>query len=336
MQSMNIVCRRYVLTGFLLSKLYFRLPKFQVASFLAMTLLWKSKLKKEFPMNKRFSFFITISFLFAFASLVVASDLALYTGPPNPDWISKDAVTKAADIIMKDAKIKSIFKKIDNFGDGDEVGDDSPLAKWTKAHTGDKQKDVIVLVCGTTPSGLYPFPNKQPDGSNVENFIEDGNVLINIADWIFYMSYEGGVRSADNGGSGAANIFDIPGLSFDSRSNNMKVNANGKKYLPSLVDFTNDRPWHVEQFKGTDWEVTTFAEADANNADPAVAVNKKYGGIIAALLQKAAPIWSGDDPRGKVVVEFITNWLTEHGGLKASAVDSKDKLTATWGEIKSQ
>jgi hypothetical protein len=287
-------------------------------------------------MTKRFSFFTTISFLFTFASLAVASDLALYSGPPNDGWISRAAVADAAKIIMENAKIKSLFKKIDNFGDGDEVGDNSPLAKWTKAHTGDKQKDVIVLVCGTTPSGLYPFPNQKPDGSNVEKFIEDGNILINIADWIFYMSYEGGVRIADNGASGAANIFDIPGLDFGSRTNNMKVNANGKKYLPSLTDFTTDRPWHVEQFKGADWEVTTFAEADANNADPAVAVNKKYNGIIAALLQKAAPTWPGDDPRGKVVVEFITTWLTEHGGLKASAVDSKDKLTTTWGEIKSQ
>ncbi|MBM3238797.1 hypothetical protein FJZ31_21110 [Candidatus Poribacteria bacterium] len=286
-------------------------------------------------MTKRFSFPIVISFLFAFASLAVASDLALYTGPTNPGWISPVAVEVTADMIMKDPKIKSTYKKIDNFGDGDEVGDSSPLAKWTKAHTGNKEIDVIVLVCGTTPSGLYPFPNKQPDGSNVEKFIEDGNILINIADWIFYMSYEGGVRSADNGPSGAANVFDIPGLSFGSRNNNMKVNANGKKYLPSLTDFTSDRPWHLEQFKGTDWEVTTFAEAGANDADPAVAVNKKYGGIIAALMQKAAPTWpEGDEHRAKVLIEFMNNWLLEHAELKP--VDSKDKLTTTWGEIKSQ
>jgi len=287
-------------------------------------------------MTKRYFSFITISLLFAFASLTLASDMALYTGPTNPDWISNAAVAEIADMIMKDAKIKRLFDNIENFGDGDEVGDKSPLAKWTQAHTGNKRQDVIVLVCGTTPSGLYPFPNKEPDGSNVELFIEDGNVVINIADWIFYMSYEGGVRSANNGGDGAANIFDIPGLSFGSRSNGMKVNANGKKYLPSLEDFTTDRPWHLEQFNNTDWEVTTFAEAGANDADPAVAVNKEYGGIIAALLQKAAPTWPGDDPRGPVTVEFITNWLAENGNLEGAAVDSKDKLATTWGEIKGQ
>lgn len=112
------------------------------------------------------------------------------------------------------------------------------------------------------------------------------------------MNYEGGVRSPDNGADGTANIFNIPGLSFDSRNNAMKVNADGKKYLPSLKDFTTDRPWHLEQFKVTDWEVTTFAEAGPNDADPAVAVHKKTNRIIAALIQKA---WT-DPPLQKIIV----------------------------------
>ena len=148
------------------------------------------------------------------------------------------------------------------------------------------------------------------------------------------MSYEGHVRSADNGPSGAANVFDIPGLDFGSRNNNMKVNANGKKYLPSLKDFTDDRPWHVEQFAGKDWEVTTFAEADANNADPAVAVNKKTGGIIAAIMQKAWPNpAAAEDNSGEVAVEFVKNWLSQKIKLGAS-VESADKLSVTWGKIK--
>ncbi|MFQ6008955.1 MAG: hypothetical protein ACE5K8_08410, partial [Candidatus Zixiibacteriota bacterium] len=261
-----------------------------------------------------------------------------YTGPTNPGWISPDAVAQAADIIMNDAGIQSIFGSIDNFGDGDEVGYDSPLGQWTKDHTGNGQQDVIVTVCGTTPSALYQFPNVDPDGSNVENFIEDGNVVINIADWIFYMSYEGGVRSADNGADGAANVFDIPGLSFSNRGGPQIPTAEGEKYIPSLKEFQSARPWHMEQFDGTDWEVTAFAKADDTTADPAVAVNKVYGGIIAAMWQKDAPTWpDGDDPRGPGVVEFITNWLTEHGNLtlpSGTSVEPQDKLATTWGQLK--
>ncbi|MFQ6008957.1 MAG: hypothetical protein ACE5K8_08420 [Candidatus Zixiibacteriota bacterium] len=276
--------------------------------------------------------------LFGLASIALGgqNDLALYTGPTNPGWISPVAVAEIADLIKNDAGIKRIFKHIDDFGDGDEVGDDSPLAKWTKAHTGNGQQDVIVTVCGTTPSALYPFPNKKPDGSNVENFIEDGNVVINIADWIFYMSYEGGVRSADNGAAGAANVFDVPGLTFSNRGGPQKPTEAGKKYLPkSLKEFQSARPWHLEQLEKTDWEVTAFAKADDITADPAVAVNKKYGGIIAAMWQKDAPIWPGDDPRGPGIIEFITNWLPENAEGFMS-VDVKEKLATTWGEIKSQ
>jgi hypothetical protein len=227
--------------------------------------------------------------------------------------------------------LKSIFASISDFGDGEE----EDLGNWGSAHTGNGQVDVIILACGTTPSSLYPFPNAEPDGSVVEEFIDDGNVVINIADWIFYMSYEGGVRSPDNGPNGAANVFDVPGLSFGSRCNNMQVNDNGSKYLPSLSDFTSDRPWHLEQLEGTDWEVTTFAECGANDADPAVAVNSVTGGIIAALIQKAWPNPAeGDDNRGEVTIEFVENWLIENADIGGASVDAAGKLSTTWGTIK--
>ncbi len=73
---------------------------------------------------------------------------------------------------MNHAGVKGLFNKIENFGNGDEVGAESPLGKWCVNHTGNGQQDVIALACGTTPSALYEFPNKMPDGSNVENFIE--------------------------------------------------------------------------------------------------------------------------------------------------------------------
>jgi len=277
--------------------------------------------------HKKTLFFTTIILAFVFASVTLASDLALYTGPTNPGWISNDSCRREGDDIIKG--VKGLFGSIDDFGDGAEAN----LGTWCVAHTGNGQVDVIVTVSGTMPGSLYQFPNVDPDGSPVEEFVDDGNVLINIADWIGYMSYEGGVRSADNGGAGAANIFDIPGLSFGSRNNTMVVNATGKKYLPSLVDFSDDRPWHVEQFAGTDWDVTTFADADADNADPAVAVNSVTGGVIAAMIQKAWPSPAvADDNRGEVVVELILNWLPENSDIVA--VEPGGKVSATWGELK--
>ena len=266
-----------------------------------------------------------------------AADLAIYSGPTNPGWISQDAAIANGETIANDADMKAIFETINVYGDGDEVGYDSALGLWMQEHTGNGQQDVFIAASGTAPSAIYQFPNADPDGSNIENFVEDGNVFINVADWILYMSYEGGTRSDDNGAAGAANVFDIPGLSFGNRGGPAVPTEMGQKYIPSLVEFQSDRPWHLEQFEGTDWEVTPFAISndDANSADPAVAVNQTYGGIIAAMWQKAQPDWDGDDPRATGVIEFIANWLVENGEITTTPVEPQDKVATTWGRIKS-
>lgn len=266
-----------------------------------------------------------------------AADLAIYSGPTNPGWISQEAAIANGEAVANDADMKAIFETINVYGDGDEVGYDSALGLWMQEHTGNGQQDVFIAASGTAPSAIYQFPNADPDGSNIENFVEDGNVFINVADWILYMSYEGGSRSADNGADGAANVFDIPGLSFGNRGGPAVPTEMGSKYIPSLVEFQSDRPWHLEQFEGTDWEVTPFAVSndDPNSADPAVAVNQTYGGIIAAMWQKAQPDWEGDDPRAAGVIEFIANWLVENGEITTTPVEAQDKVATTWGRIKS-
>ena len=279
---------------------------------------------------------LSLSLLVFALTSVPAADLAIYSGPTNPGWISQDAAIANAEAIVNDDLMQSIFESIENYGDGDEVGYDSPLGEWMQAHTGNGQQDVFIAASGTAPSAVYQFPNADPDGSNIEDFVEDGNVFINVADWILYMSYEGGTRSANNGADGAANVFDIPGLSFGNRGGPQVPTDMGEKYLPSLVEFQSDRPWHLEQLEGTDWEVTAFATSndDPNSADPAVAVNKTYGGIIAAMWQKAQPDWEGGDPRASGVIEFIANWLMENGSI-ATPVEAQDKIATVWGKIKS-
>lgn len=281
---------------------------------------------------------IAVFCIFFCVCVVFAGDLAIYSGPSNPDWITANAVKDNTETIMNHPGVIKAFDNIENFGDGDEVGDDSPLAEWCVNHTGNGRQDAIILACGTTPSGLYPFPNLKTDGSNIENFIEAGNIVINVADWIFYMSYEGGVRSAENGGAGAANVFDIPGLDFGDRgagSFSMTPTDEGMMYIPSLKVFTSHRPWHLEQFANSNYDVVVFARSGDNNGDPAVAISKDESedgfGMIAALWQSATPTWSGTDPRGIGVAEFIENWLTVNASLD---VHAEDKLTTTWGDVK--
>ena len=274
---------------------------------------------------------------------VSASELAIYSGPTNGGWISNDTCQTNTKMIMNDTRMKKLFNAIDNFGDGTEKGYGSPLGKWVKDHTGNGQQDVLILASGTCPSALYELPNKNPDGSPVEEFVESGNVVINVADWIFFMSSEGGGRLA-NGPAGAANVFDIPGLTFDNRPPGGGANeiptALGQRYIPSLKPFNSSRPWHLEQFKGQPWTLHAFAvtKDDPNTADPAVAVSTKRGpdgnGMIAAMWQTFASVWAeGPDPRGIGVVEFISNWLAAHGNIMAT-VEPQGKLSTVWSKIK--
>ena len=257
-----------------------------------------------------------------------ASDLAIYSGPTNPDWISQSASISNTRTIMNDARIQSLFENIDNFGNGEEIGYDSPLGRWLKAHTNNGKQDVFISALGTAPSALYRFPNLDPDGSNIENFVDAGNVYINVADYPLFVSFEGGHWNNWNTEAGAQNVFDIPWIHFwlpgghGVPSESMQPTEHGERYLPSLKPFGSDRVWNLGQFLGTDWRITAFAtgETDASFADPAVAINTNTGGIIASMFHKAQPNWIGTDPRGLCVVEFIANYLTEHGNI--TGVDS--------------
>ena len=200
----------------------------------------------------------------AFAlTTVSASDLAIYSGPTNPDWISQHAAIENTRLIMNDERIKDIFENIENFERGDEIGYDSPLGAWLKSHTGNGQQDVLISASASTPSALYRFPNTDPDGSNIEKFIEDGNVYIGVSDYLFFASWENARQNKWNREAGAANVFDIPWIHFwppgghGAPSIPMVPTEEGKKYMPtSLKEFGSDRPWHLDHFFGTDWKLS--------------------------------------------------------------------------------
>ena len=289
---------------------------------------------------KQLLLILAISLVFALTT-AFASDLAIYSGPTNPHWISQNAAIANTRVIMNDERIKDIFENIENFGDGDEIGYDSPLGRWIKDHTGNGQQDVLISSSASTPSALYRFPNIDVDGSNIEKFIEDGNVYISVSDYIFFASWENARQNSWNWEAGAANVFDIPWVHFwppgghGAPSIPMTLTQEGKKYLPSsLKEFGSDRPWHLDQFFGTDWETVAFATGENNPlfADPAVAINKEDGGIIVSMWHKAQPNWIGTDPRGIGVVEFIVNWLTEHGSI-TTVVNPEGNPTTTWADI---
>jgi len=278
------------------------------------------------------STFLVVILAMAFCSVSPGSDMAFYAGTPNWDWYAIDVAQKDVDKIMN--SLKGSVKEIKAFNDK-QLKD---LEAWATTNLKDNELDIIWLP-GTMPSVLYPNPNLKPNGSLAEEWLYNGNMFINVADWFAYCTYEGGARGADNAAQGAANILNVPAsvIGFDDGAP-MKMTASGKKYIPSLKDFPTNRCVHLSSLKNSDWEVAVIfgSEGGSDDAtkeervDPVVLREKKSDGYLAIIHQKAAPAES----RADFTIDFVKNWVAEK--IKLKPVELNGKLAAVWGNIKRQ
>ncbi|MCF7973792.1 MAG: discoidin domain-containing protein [Phycisphaerae bacterium] len=239
--------------------------------------------------------------------MAMASDIAFYVGPWNPGWYDATQADHVATII---AESGHLFKDVQQFDDT-QFGD---FTTWIEANTDDGEMDIIWLN-GTTPSVLYQFPNVNPDGSPAETWLDNGNMIINVGDWFGYMSYEGGARSADNAGAGAANILDLDAsIIAGGPQGTMDITPDGQAYIPSMTAVASDRPVLLSAVVAP-WEVAaTFGQNAAGTyADPIVIHNTETDGYLAIVNQNAGGGWFPD--RGLACAEFINNWVATVVGL---------------------
>jgi len=255
-------------------------------------------------------FFVSVLWLTAVQAQ--ASDIAFYVGAPNPDWYN--AAQMNADVATIIDQTGRLFMDIQEFDDSG-LPDFAAFGAWVDDNTNDGEMDIIWLN-GCMPSVLYQFPNENPDGSRAELWLDGGNMIINVADWFAYCSYEGGTRQADNGGAGAENILDLPGIIANAGGTMLPVTATGKQYLPSLNlndPAETDRPVVLSAVVAP-WEVAAVFAGNATHADPIVLYNTVTDGYVAFINQ--ADIASSIADRGLTCAEFIGNWVDEVIGLR--------------------
>ncbi len=248
-----------------------------------------------------------------------AVGIALYIGQPNDGWYSPDQMLEDAD------KIVAAFPGAQAFKDDDLEG----LRSWAEVRVNNGQMDIIWLN-GCTPSVLYPNPNVEPDGSLAERWLDGGNMIINVADWFGYCTYETGARGVDNAAAGAENMLDLPGIIRSANGTGLDVTAAGNEYLPSIGNsITTDRPI-VGSAVVAPWEIAeVFGGAAGGDMDPAVIHNTQTGGYMAFINQS---VLANSVDRAQVTIEFIGNWVV--GLLGVSSVEPDGKITGTWGDIK--
>ncbi|MGQ9611040.1 MAG: hypothetical protein ACUVWN_17215 [bacterium] len=269
-------------------------------------------------------YFITIVCItLVFCLSAYSADMALYVGNPNPGWYAPERVKEDGEKIANGVKGK--IKEIKQFDDK-ALKD---LQTWAEKNLKDGELDIIWLN-GCMPSVLYPNPNQKPNGSLAEEWLNNGNMFINVADWFAYCTYETGARGADNGAAGAENILNLPGIIRFGDNTALKVTADGKKYLPSIGDtMKTDRPVVGSAVKAP-WEVAAvFAGELGADMDPCVLFNTNTNGYVAFIDQ--AVVGNSVD-RAKATIEFINNWVAEK--IRLLPVKQKGKLATAWGAIK--
>jgi len=247
----------------------------------------------------------------AWGTIAMAADIAFYVGAPNnTGWY--DDLTQSRDVETIIAKTGHLFNDIQKFNDG-QFGE---FGAWIDKNTDDGEMDILWLN-GCMPSVLYPYPNLQPDGSRIEAWLDGGNMVINVADWFGYISYEGGQRRTNNLEWGAANILDLSPDIISYRDNTyLSVTPKGRQYLPSLEDTViTYRPVFLPAVQPP-WEVAAiFASENGTDdplteqlADPVVIHNTETGAYVAFINQAGGGPATWID-RGQVCAELIANWV---------------------------
>ncbi len=179
------------------------------------------------------------------------------------------------------------------------AAEEGVLASWLVSHTNNGQLDLLIL-CDVFPDSIYRAGNAQPDGSIAERFLDAGNMIINTGDYVFYVSS----KKPDNLEHGLKNMMDLPRIDMWS-GGPMEVTAEGRKYLPSLEKFNTVRALRISRLESPWVTEIIFAGTDMA-ADPVVVRNVITGGRIGIFYELGSKT---DPPRGKVISEFILNWL---------------------------
>ena len=245
-------------------------------------------------------------------------DVAIFS--ENTGWISKDNA---------DAQRAIVFDNLKD--DVSSVGDvvyatDAEIGPWAEERIDDGKADILIIF-GWFPTTLYTPGNSQVDDSIAERFIYGGNIILNCADYIFYVTQGGGA----NGENGLKTIININADMWGGGTQ-IEPTDDGKKYTPTLEAFTSERPFKAEQIVDP-WSVeAAFGDNGSGFFDPGIIKLNDSSGRVGICMQEPN---NGDLPRGQVLIEMI-DFISQQPDMEAdrTPVEPTGKAAVTWGDLK--
>ena len=245
-------------------------------------------------------------------------DVAIFS--ENTGWISKENGDIQRAIVFEDLK-----------GAVPSVGDvvyatDAEIGPWAEERIDDGVADILIIF-GWFPTTLYTPGNSQVDDSIAERFIYGGNIILNCADYIFYVT-EGGGANGENG------LKTIININADMWGDGTQITptADGAKYTPTLGEFTSNRPFKSEQIVPP-WSVeAAFGDNGDGFFDPGIIKLDDSSGRVGICMQEGN---NGELPRGQILIEMI-DFISQQPDMVnvGTPVEAKGKAAVTWGDLK--
>lgn len=245
-------------------------------------------------------------------------DVAIFS--ENTGWISKENADIQRAIVFDNLK-----------GTVGSVGDivyatDAEIGPWAEERIDDGKADILIIF-GWFPTTLYTPGNSQVDDSIAERFLYGGNIILNCADYIFYVT-EGGGANGENGLKAIINInADMWG---DGTA--ITPTADGEKYTPTLEAYTSNRPFKSEQIVDP-WSVeAAFGDNGAGFFDPGIIKLNDSSGRVGICMQEGN---NGELPRGQILIEMI-DFISQQPDVAGATtpVEPTGKAAVIWGNIK--
>ena len=259
-------------------------------------------------------------------------DVAICTiAYPWPQATADREVPIMTDIIQESADVQL-------FG----ADDLDALADWVEAHTCGINH--LLILTGVLPSTIYAPGNVEADDSLIEKFLDAGNTIINTGEYAFYTCEHHVLEGANKVNLDAAlpNILDAPDAyvwggrgGWIANMVTMTPTADGKKYLPSVVEYDTNYMLHVEDYDGTPWEleIAIAENTEENLRVDGMIMNTETGGGFGVFVQAFVRDYPEPDISwGAVIGEFVVNYYIS----ELVFVQADGKLTTTWGSIKGE
>lgn len=245
-------------------------------------------------------------------------DVAIFS--EGTGWISQENADAQRAIVFDDlaAAVPAV---------GDVVyATDAEIGPWAEERIDDGKADILIIF-GWFPTTLYTPGNSQVDDSIAERFLYGGNIILNCADYIFYVTEGGGA----NGENGLKTIININADMWGGGTA-ITPTGDGETYTPTLEAFTSERPFKAEQIVDP-WSVeAAFGDNGDGFFDPGIIKLNDSSGRVGICMQEPN---NGDLPRGQVLIEMI-DFISQQADIlpATTPVAAKGKAAVTWGGLK--